>query len=129
MNKYLTRLITHILVEDEAARDDWMDTIRQVHLKELSLWCYPVEQYFDVLFSKKLSNVHTIRRLWQLVQEKNPELRGKTWEERQSMGGMVAQEFIDDKYFQLELFSDDKLELPDAKQDHNEGENQIGKTP
>lgn len=129
MNKYLTRLIIHILTHDEAARDDWMLTIRQVHEKELSLWCYTKADYYDAFFSNKLSNVHTINRLWRLVQEKYAHLRGKEWEERQMQGGMVAKDFNELKYFQLELFSDDKLELPDAKQDHHEGENQIGETP
>lgn len=104
MNKYLTRLITHILIEDELARDDWMDTIRQVHEKEMSLWCYSKQEYFDAFFSGKLSNVHTIKRLWQLVQERHPHLRGTTWEERQMQGGMMAKEMAEEKYYQLELF-------------------------
>lgn len=122
--------MTHILLEDEDARDDWMLTIRKVHSKELILWCYPKEDYFEAFFDNKLSNVQTIIRVWRLIQEKYPELRGKKWEERQRQGGMMAQEFAEQKYFQLELFSQDKLHMPNAEQNNqsNEGENQIGKT-
>lgn len=104
MNKYLTRLITHILIDDEPARDDWMDTIRQVHDREMAIWYFTKEQYYEAFFSGHLSNVHTIKRLWQLVQEKHPELRGKTWEERQRQGGMIAAEIAEDKLYQLSLF-------------------------
>lgn len=102
MNRYLTRLIKNILLNDESARDNWMDTIRQVHEKEMALWCYTKDQYYDAFFSGYLSNVQTIQRLWRLVQEKYPELRGKTWEERQKQGGMVASELAE--ITQLGLF-------------------------
>ena len=100
--RYLTRLIKQILVKDEASRDDWMLTIKQVHDKEMELWCYEKTEYYDAFFKGHLSNVHTIKRLWQLVQEKFPELRGVTWEERQRQGGMVASEFA--QFNQLNLF-------------------------
>lgn len=119
MNRYLTRLITHILIEDESARDNWMDTIKQVHEKELSLLSYPKEMYFDVLFSKKLSNVHTIKRLWQLVQEQNPELRGKKWKERQKQGGMVAEEFAEQKFLEFDLFSTHTKNIQYVRQNEN----------
>lgn len=102
MNRYLTRLIKNILLNDVNARDNWMDTIRQVHDKEMAIWCFTKEQYYDALFGDHLSNVHTIKRLWQLVQEKYPELRGKSWEERQRQGGMVASEMAEIR--QLGLF-------------------------
>ena len=105
MNRYLSRLIKHILIDDKSARDNWMDTIRQVHDREMQLWCFSREQYYDAFFEGNLSNVHTIKRLWQLVQEKHPELRGDTWEERQRQGGMVAMEFAEEKFHQLELFN------------------------
>ncbi len=104
MNRYLYRLIKNILKKDELSRDDWMLTIQQVHDKELALWCYTQEEYYKAFFSNKLSNVHTIKRLWQFVQEKFPELRGKTWEERQRQGGMVAAEMVEEKIIQLEMF-------------------------
>jgi hypothetical protein len=106
MNKYLTRMITIILTNDVDARDDWMSTIKQVHDKEMVIWYYDKSQYYDAFFSNKLSNVHTIKRLWQLVQEKNPELRGETWEERQRQGGMIAKEMVEEKFYQLSLFND-----------------------
>ena len=48
--------------------------------------------------------VHTIRRIWQLVQEKFPELRGKEWEQRQKQAGMISQEIAEEKYHQIQLF-------------------------
>jgi len=66
---------------------------RQIHDKELKILSYDKTKYYDALFSNKLSNVHTIKRLWQLVQEKYPELRGHTWVERQRQGGVVGKEF------------------------------------
>ena len=82
MNKYLTRLIKHILVSDEVARDNWLLTVQKVHEREMSLWCFTREEYFEAVFGEKLSNVQSITRCWRLLQEKHPELRGKEWEER-----------------------------------------------
>lgn len=107
MNYYLTNLIRYILMKDEDARDNWMSTIRQVHDREMSLLGIEVTDYYNALFSERLSNVHTIKRLWQLVQEKHPELRGETWEERQRQGGMIALDMVNSKYRQLSIFEDD----------------------
>lgn len=107
MNKYLTRLVTNILVNDTEARDNWMLTIKQVHDREMQIWYYKESEYYEAFFSQKLSNVHTIKRLWQLVQEKYPELRGETWEERQRQGGMVALEMAEERFIQMSLFEDD----------------------
>lgn len=104
MQKYLTRLITKILTDDEASRDDWMLTIRKVHDMELQLWGHTKEEYYQAFFAEKVSNVHTIRRIWQLVQERRPELRGETWEERQRMGGMIAKEYAAMQDIQSSLF-------------------------
>jgi len=104
MNKYLTRLITNILQNNIPARDNWMQAVKEVHDKEMQLWCFTKEQYYDAVFGGHLSNIHTIRRLWQFVQERNPSLRGETWAERQKYGGLVAQEVAESKYHQLDLF-------------------------
>jgi hypothetical protein len=101
MNNYLTRLVKHILLENDVARDDWMLTIRLVHDKEMQLWYFKKEDYYDAFFSKKLSNVDTIKRLWALLQERIPELRGVEWELRQRQGGMIASEIIDDNQLKL----------------------------
>lgn len=106
MTNYLARLITQILINDEDARDDWMLCVRQVHERELAIWYMSKEQYFEAFFSEKLSNVQTIARLWRLIQEKRPDLRGKTWEERQRMGGLMAKEFADMETIQSKLFDD-----------------------
>jgi len=110
MNKYLTRLITNILHNNVDARDNWMQTIKEVHDKEMQLWCFTESEYYKAFFGGHLSNVHTIKRLWQMVQEKHPQLRGETWEERQRQGGMMAQEIHEIGSFQLELFNDADLQ-------------------
>lgn len=104
MTQYLARLVTQILINNQDARDDWMLTIKEVHDRELQIWYLTPADYYDAFFSEKLSNVQTIIRLWRLVQEKRPELRGKTWEERQRMGGMMAKEFHDIENVQSKLF-------------------------
>jgi hypothetical protein len=102
MNNYLTRLVRNILIENVEARDNWMLVIKAVHDKELDLLSYTKADYYDVFFSQQLSNTSTIRRIWQLVQENNPELRGNEWEERQRQGGLMKQEIVDMN--QLSLF-------------------------
>ena len=101
MNHYLSRLVRQTLTENKASRDDWMILIKEVHDKELNLWCYKKEDYYDAFFSEKLSNVSTIVRIWRLMQEKCPELRGLEWESRQKQGGLMAKEIIDDKQLKL----------------------------
>ena len=64
------------------------------------------DYYYAIFFTEKLSNVHTIKRLWQLVQENREDLRGKTWEERQRQGGMVAKEMVEINIQQLKMFDE-----------------------
>lgn len=104
-NKNLTKVILTLLINDPVLRDDWVSTIRMVHDIEMNLHgIVQQDYYYAVFFTEKLSNVHTIKRLWQMVQENREDLRGKTWEERQKQGGMIAKEmvFIDPK--QLKMF-------------------------
>jgi hypothetical protein len=107
-NKNLTKIILSLLVNNPELRDDWVSIIRMVHDIEMDLHKIVVQDYYyAVFFTEKLSNVHTIKRLWQMVQESREDLRGKTWEERQKQGGMIAKEmvFIDPK--QLKMFSNE----------------------
>jgi hypothetical protein len=104
-NKNLTKVILTLLINNPELRDDWVSTIRMVHDIEMSInGIVQQDYYYAIFFSEKLSNVHTIKRLWQLVQENRKDLRGETWEERQRQGGMVAKEmvFLDPK--QLNMF-------------------------
>jgi hypothetical protein len=104
MNKYLSRLVKHTLLSNEECRDDLLLTIKNVHDKEMQIWCYNKEQYYDAFFGGNLSSVHTIGRIWRLVQERFPELRGKEWEQRQKQAGMISQEIAEIKYHQIQLF-------------------------
>ena len=106
-NKNLTKVIFNLLVTNEDLRDDWVSTIRMVHDIEMATHgIVQQDYYYAVFYTPKLSNVHTIKRLWQMVQENRADLRGKTWEERQRQGGMIAKEmvFIDPK--QLKMFDE-----------------------
>jgi hypothetical protein len=101
MNKYLSRIVRETLSKNKESRDDWMLVIKEVHDKELSLWCYDKKDYYDAFFSEKLSNVGSIVRLWRLIQEKCPELRGEEWELRQRQGGLMAKEIVEDNQLKL----------------------------
>lgn len=97
-----------MLYNNPELRDDWVSTIRMVHDIEMSInGIVQQDYYYAVFFTEKLSNVHTIKRLWQLVQENREDLRGKTWEERQRQGGMVAKEMVEINIQQLKLFPND----------------------
>lgn len=104
MNKYLTRLVKSILMNNEAARDNCLLLIKEIHDKEMQIWAYDRAQYYDAVFQGHMSSMVTINRIWRLVQEKFPELRGKEWEERQKQGGVIALEMADEKELQLSLF-------------------------
>lgn len=106
MKNYLSRLVREILKKDVKCRDDLFMTLKQVHDKELALWSYSKEQYYDAFFSEKLSNPETVGRIWRLLQEKFPELRGSEWEERQKKAGLITKEAAMDRLFQLDLFED-----------------------
>ena len=104
----LIRLIYNILTQDKIARDDWMLTIKTVHTTEMRVKGIIQSDYFDSFFNEDLSNVHTIKRLWQKVQEDFPKLRGDTWEERQRQGGKMAKEMVIDPA-QMTMFNDQEL--------------------
>lgn len=64
------------------------------------------DYYYAIFFSNKLSNVATIKRIWQMVQENCPEIRGNTWEERQRQGGMISKEMVFFDAKQLKMFDE-----------------------
>jgi hypothetical protein len=103
----LIRLIYNILTQDKSTRDNWMRTIKIVHQTEMTIKGISTHQYFDAFFNEELSNVHTIKRLWQKVQEEFPKLRGDTWIERQKQGGRYVVDEID--LNQMTLFNDKEL--------------------
>jgi hypothetical protein len=116
INVSIIQLIYNILSNDEETRDDWMLCIKEIHSIEMKLHGISKTDYFDKLYEKNdegeypyFSNVHTIKRLWQKVQEDFPNLRGFTWESRQKQGGQfVVDSLIEDS--QLSIFSKDQLD-------------------
>jgi hypothetical protein len=115
INASLIQLIYNILSNNVETRDDWMLCIKEIHSIEMTFKGISNQDYFHKLFEKNddneycnFSNVHTIKRLWQKVQEDFPHLRGITWEERQKQGGQYV---VDNSYHenQLFLFSEEEL--------------------
>ena len=112
----LIQLIYNILSNDSETRDDWMLCIKEIHSIEMKLHGISKNDYFDKLFEKNeeseypyFSNVHTIKRLWQKVQEDFPNLRGLTWETRQRQGGQYVVDSLNDDT-QLSFFSKEQLD-------------------
>jgi hypothetical protein len=116
LNFSLISIIYHTLTNKVETRDDWMLCIKEIHSLEMLSKKISSEDYFEKLFEMdedgeyvNFSNVHTIKRLWQKVQEDFPNLRGNTWAERQKQGGQYnVNSFYDDK--QLTLFSQEQLD-------------------
>lgn len=115
INASLIQLIYNILSNDVETRDDWMLCIKEIHSIEMTFKGISKNDYFTKLFEKNddgeysnFSNVHTIKRLWQKVQEDFPNLRGSTWEERQRQGGQYVVNTIDEQ--QLSFFSKEQLD-------------------
>jgi len=112
----LIQLIYNILSNDFETRDDWMLCIKEIHSIEMKLHGISKNDYFDKLYKKDdegeysyFSNVHTIKRLWQKVQEDFPNLRGLTWETRQKQGGQYVVDSLNDDT-QLSFFSKEQLD-------------------
>lgn len=124
INASLIRLIYNVLSNDVESRDDWMLCIKKIHSFEMMHNGVLTSEYFEKLFEKDedgeysyFSNVHTIKRLWQKVQEDFPHLRGDTWEERQRQGGQYnVNTYYEDS--QLQLFTIEELDIL-AKMDIN----------
>jgi len=106
-NKNLTKIILNLLIDNEYLRDDWNHTIRIVH--DIEMKHHGISQkdyYYTIFYTEKLTNIHTIKRLWQMVQEYRVDLRGKTWEERQRQGGMISKEIVFINPLQLKMFDE-----------------------
>lgn len=101
---YISRLIYQILKDDKGTRDDWMLVVKKVHDIEMVFGKINKPDYYDALFSDRLTNPQTVSRIWRKIQEHNPELRGEEWLERQRQGGAVSKEIVEGRYLQLNLF-------------------------
>jgi hypothetical protein len=116
INVSLIQLIYNILSNDTETRDDWMLCIKEIHSIEMKIHGITKDDYFEKLYEKNdegeypyFSNVHTIKRLWQKVQEDFPNLRGLTWETRQKQGGQyVVDSLLEDN--QLNIWTKEQLD-------------------
>ena len=116
INATLIQLIYNLLSNDVETRDDWMLCIKEIHTIEMTFKGISKNDYFVKFYEKNedgeysnFSNVHTIKRLWQKVQEDFPNLRGLNWEGRQKQGGqyVVSNDYYDN---QLNIFSKEQLD-------------------
>ena len=116
INVSLIQLIYNILSNDSETRDDWMLCIKEIHSIEMKIHGIKKEDYFEKLYEKNdegeylyFSNVHTIKRLWQKIQEDYSHLRGLTWEARQKQGGVyISDSLIEDR--QYSFFTKEQLD-------------------
>ena len=107
-NKNLTKTVVKLLTENYTLRDDWISTVKGVHDIEMKTYGIVQQDYYYAIFhTTKLSNIHTIRRIWQHVQEHRVDLRGKNWEERQRHSQTISKEISATLFNQLNLFETD----------------------
>ena len=104
MNNHITRVTIDLLTKNSEARDNMMLTVRYVHDFEMALFKIDKSDYYDALFSERLSSIKTIDRLWRKVQEAYPNLRGADWEKRQIQAGLVSEEIMRESGGQLSFF-------------------------
>jgi len=76
--------------------------VKIIHDTEMSVRKIPKESYYHHFFNSEFSNVDSIKRLWALIQERNPKLRGEKWDERQRSASEIAKEIL--SHHQLDLF-------------------------
>jgi hypothetical protein len=105
-NRFLIRNMIIFMQVSPELRDDCLLLVKNIHDAEMKVMGSTKENYYELLFSGKLSNVNTINRLWRLIQEKHPYLRGNTWAERQMNAGLIRSEINGSKSIanQLNLF-------------------------
>jgi hypothetical protein len=98
---FISRFTFSVLRDIPEARDNWMLVVKLIHDTEMTIKKIEKREYYSNFFNNKFSNIDTIKRVWALIQEKNPKLRGEKWEERQRMSKQVSREIVSN---QLNLF-------------------------
>jgi len=107
-NKNLTKTVVKLLTENYTLRDDLISTVKGVHDIEMrNNGIVEQDYYYAIFYTNKLSNIHTIRRIWQYAQEHNVNLRGKNWEQRQRHSQTISKEISETLFNQLNLFETD----------------------
>jgi hypothetical protein len=104
----IQRLVFNVLTESEKSRDDWMLAVKKIHELEMRIYGIQKSEYFDALFSDKLTNVQTVSRIWRKIQEDFPALRGDEWESRQTQGGQISKKGVSLDKSQLCLFNQEE---------------------
>jgi hypothetical protein len=104
MENHITRVTIDLLTKNAEARDNMMLTVQYVHDFEMAVLKIEKKEYYDALFSEKVSSIKTIDRIWRKVQEQNPKLRGVDWDKRQIQAGLMSAELINDSSGQLSFF-------------------------
>jgi hypothetical protein len=99
--EYLSKMVIEILQNNAEARDDMMLVVKTIYDFELKALGKTKDDLYECLFSKKLSSIKTIDRIWRKVQEENESLRGIEWMLRQVQAGIISIEIVNN---QLKLF-------------------------
>jgi len=102
-SSYLTKMTISILQNNEDSRDNMMLVVKIIHDFEMNVLGKDKKDYYDCIFTDKLSSIKTIDRLWRRVQETHEELRGADWSLRQVQAGLISVQSIITKN-QLKLF-------------------------
>ena len=80
-----------------------MLVVKIIHDFELSVLGKGRQDYYECIFTDRLSSVKTIDRIWRKVQETHEQLRGANWSLRQVQAGLISIETVIAKN-QLKLF-------------------------
>lgn len=90
VNKYIIRKMITLFKEHPEYRDKRLETIEKIIIDNyMPLWGKSIKS------DCKLAN--DIDRVFRLIQQKIPELRGKDWLKRQRMGGVISEEYFTKK--------------------------------
>ena len=84
--KYIKALITNLLTNYEHLRDNDSKLIANVYYKQLNDKSITAKEFLQFMSQGLLVNPESVRRCRQLIQEKNPELRGEKYKARFSEG-------------------------------------------
>ena len=102
---FLSRLIFSILQNNVESRDNWLLTVKEVHDREMALCGFSKDNYYDYVFNYQLTNPQTICRIWRMIQEKNVDLRGSEWADRQRISGEIRNTISSNDSIQFGLFN------------------------
>ena len=64
---YISKMVFITLSKNVEARDNMMLVVKSLHDYEMSIYKIPKEDYYDAVFSERLTSIKTIDRIWRKV--------------------------------------------------------------